>query len=54
MEWKTVVEAARGLSYSDINRASENAAKEVILKDSKKIGTKDLLQALEERKAPLK
>jgi AAA+ superfamily predicted ATPase len=54
MEWKTVVEAARGLSYSDINRASENAAKEVILKDSQKVGTKDLLQALEERKAPLK
>ena len=54
MDWKTVMEGARGLSYSDINRACENAAKEVILKDSKKISTKDLLQALEERKAPLK
>lgn len=54
MDWKVVVDAARGLSYSDINRACENTAKEVILKDTKKIGTCDLLEALEERKAPLK
>jgi SpoVK/Ycf46/Vps4 family AAA+-type ATPase len=54
MDWKAVTDAANGLSYSDINRACENATKEVILKDSKRIGTKDLLQALEERKSPLR
>jgi AAA+ superfamily predicted ATPase len=54
VDWMTVVEAARGLSYSDINNACENASKEAILKDSKKIGTEDLLKALEERKSPLR
>ena len=54
INWKALVDAARGLSYSDINHACENAAKEVILKDSKKIGTHDLLEALKERNAPLR
>jgi SpoVK/Ycf46/Vps4 family AAA+-type ATPase len=54
LDWRALVKAARGLNYADISRASENAAKEVILKDSKKLATSHLLEALEERQAPLK
>jgi SpoVK/Ycf46/Vps4 family AAA+-type ATPase len=54
LDWHAAVDAARGLSYSDINRACENAAKEVILKNSRTVTTAHLLEALEERKAPLK
>jgi hypothetical protein len=44
-----VVEAARGLSHSDVARACEQAAKDAILQHHTHIDTSELIQALSER-----
>ena len=50
LAWRKATEAAEGLSYSDITRACDAAAKEAILKDSTRIDTDTLVLALAERK----
>lgn len=49
--WKRVVTAAEGVSYADITRACEDAAKVAILGDSRRITTRELVGAFEERRA---
>ena len=49
--WTKVATAAKGLSYADVARASEDAAKVAILEDSRSITTSALVQALQERRA---
>ncbi len=44
------VQAARELSYADISRACEAAAKEAVLDDSMEVTTEGLLAALDERR----
>lgn len=51
VEWTRVVEANTGLSYADVTRACEDAAKESILSGSTAVTTEHLLTALEERRA---
>jgi len=50
VDWHTVVDAAKGLSYADIVKACEDAAKEAILADAETVTTACLLQALEDRR----
>lgn len=51
VDWRTVIDAARGLSYCDLVRASMDAAKEAILADRAVVGTDALMRALGERRA---
>jgi SpoVK/Ycf46/Vps4 family AAA+-type ATPase len=51
VDWPAVVGAASGLSYADIIKACEDAAKETILSDIPVIQTELLLQALRDRKS---
>jgi len=48
--WTKVVEAAAGLSYADIVKACEDAAKEAILADRDVVDTEYLLRALHDRR----
>ncbi|EYF02819.1 AAA family ATPase [Chondromyces apiculatus] len=48
--WKQVLEATRGLSYAEIVRACEDAAKDVVLSDSDEVTTRGVLDALEARR----
>ncbi|GAA5437715.1 AAA family ATPase [Deinococcus aquaticus] len=48
--WTSAVEAADGLSHAEITRAADEAAKSAVLSSRMKISTKDLLEAIEERK----
>jgi SpoVK/Ycf46/Vps4 family AAA+-type ATPase len=50
VDWIRVVGAADGLSYADIVKACEDAAKEAILGDTKTVTTETLLRALEDRR----
>jgi SpoVK/Ycf46/Vps4 family AAA+-type ATPase len=50
IDWIKVVEAARGLSYAEIVRACEDAAKDVVLHDLTAATTKGVLNALEARR----
>lgn len=50
VDWKAVVAEAEGLSYADIVKACEDAAKEAILGNSKAVGTETLLRALQDRR----
>jgi SpoVK/Ycf46/Vps4 family AAA+-type ATPase len=50
LDWKSGVEAARGLSYAEISRACLDAAKDAILDDRSEVLTADLVRALEERR----
>lgn len=50
VNWAHVVSAARGLSYSEITRACEDVAKEVILGDASTVTTQNLTRALIERR----
>lgn len=50
VDWPCVTEGSNGLSYADITRACEDAAKESILSGTTAITTKRLLDALEERR----
>lgn len=50
VDWRKATEAARGLSYADIGRACEDAAKDAILLGSGGVTTEMLAHALEERR----
>jgi SpoVK/Ycf46/Vps4 family AAA+-type ATPase len=50
VKWNLVIEAAVGLNRSEIVRASEDAAKEMVLNHRKAINTQGLLAAVAERK----
>lgn len=51
VEWKAVRQAAAGLSQADVVRASSEAAKSAVLRDSQRILSDDLVRALQERRA---
>jgi SpoVK/Ycf46/Vps4 family AAA+-type ATPase len=50
IDWSQSVRAASGLSYADITRACEAAAKDTVLNDSLEISTDELVGALAERR----
>jgi SpoVK/Ycf46/Vps4 family AAA+-type ATPase len=50
VEWSRVLAQATGLSYAELSRASEEAAKRAVLGGSTRITSEALLAALEERK----
>lgn len=50
VDWQRVVGAAESLSYADIVKACEDAAKEAILGDTKRVTTDALLRAIEDRR----
>lgn len=49
VDWSPVLEAAEGLSYAELSRACDDAARRTVLTDSKEITTDALLEALHER-----
>jgi SpoVK/Ycf46/Vps4 family AAA+-type ATPase len=49
VNWRTVADAAKGLSHADIARASEQAAKNAILEHHTVIRTSELVDALHDR-----
>lgn len=49
--WESVVHAASGLSHAELTRACELAAKDALLARRNQIGTTELVDALNERKA---
>jgi SpoVK/Ycf46/Vps4 family AAA+-type ATPase len=49
--WKKAIKAAKGLSYADLSRACEDAAKLAILDDSRVITTQALVRSIEERRS---
>lgn len=51
VDWSAVVEAANGLSYAEIIKACEDAAKEAILANAAAVNTCSLIQAINDRKA---
>lgn len=51
VDWPRVVNAARGLSYGDLTRSCEDAAKEVILSDASEMTTQAIEHVLAERHA---
>jgi SpoVK/Ycf46/Vps4 family AAA+-type ATPase len=51
LEWPKVLEAAEGLSHSDLTRACEHAAKNAILQHRRLIETHELLEALNDRRS---
>jgi SpoVK/Ycf46/Vps4 family AAA+-type ATPase len=50
VEWSRVVDAAHGLSHAELSRASELAAKNAILAHRRRVGTEDILEAVNERR----
>jgi SpoVK/Ycf46/Vps4 family AAA+-type ATPase len=50
VDWQAAADAARGLSYADVSRACESAAKEAILDDTLTITSAGLQAALAERR----
>ena len=48
--WKRIRAAARGLSYADLTKACEDALKETVLVDHRKVSTQSLLAAFAERR----
>lgn len=54
VDWQKVVEAGAGLSYADLSRACEDAAKTALLEGSAVITTMALVQDLEERRVILR
>ena len=51
MDWPVVAEATKGLSYAEIARACDDAARRAVLGDHPEITNENLLVALEERRA---
>ncbi|WP_437777846.1 AAA family ATPase [Sorangium sp. So ce1097] len=51
VDWAQLVKAARGLSYAEIVRACEDAAKDAVLSDSDEVTTQGMLDALRARRA---
>jgi SpoVK/Ycf46/Vps4 family AAA+-type ATPase len=52
MAWSRATEASRGLSFADLARACEDAAKVAILEGQGEVSTEMLMRALEERRMP--
>lgn len=50
VEWPQVIKQARGLSYADIAKAGEEAAKESLLNNETGLSTEGLLKALSDRR----
>jgi len=50
VDWGKATESSRGLSYADLTRACDDAAKDVILSGTGEITTDVLLHAIEERR----
>lgn len=50
VNWSSVIDAAKGLSFADIVKACEDAAKAAILSDAETVTTACLLRALEDRR----
>ncbi|GGO37980.1 ATPase [Deinococcus humi] len=48
--WSPAIQAAAGLSHAEITRAADEAAKSAVLSNRPKISSKDLLEAIAERK----
>lgn len=51
MAWKSILEAARGLSQAEVARASEEAVKAAILSESREIKCQALVDRMKERRA---
>jgi hypothetical protein len=51
LDWAKAVKEARGLSYAELARSCEEAAKEAILDDSGDVSTRSLLHSLEDRRS---
>jgi SpoVK/Ycf46/Vps4 family AAA+-type ATPase len=51
IDWRKALDAAKGLSHSDLTRACEHAAKNAILQHRTEIDTAELVEALIERRA---
>jgi SpoVK/Ycf46/Vps4 family AAA+-type ATPase len=51
IDWNELADIATGLSYADISRACEEAIKDTIINDRKKIENADILKTLSERNA---
>jgi hypothetical protein len=51
VDWHRIASEAAGLSYADIARACEDAAKEAVLTGSDEVTTSMLLRSIAERKA---
>jgi SpoVK/Ycf46/Vps4 family AAA+-type ATPase len=51
LTWKDVLSAAEGLSYAELSRACDDAARRAILSDKSEITMEGLLAALNERRA---
>jgi SpoVK/Ycf46/Vps4 family AAA+-type ATPase len=51
VEWSRILPESAGLSHADLARASEEAAKQAVLRGSTRITTEALLAAIQERKA---
>jgi len=51
VDWPAVLHTAQSFSPADLVRVSEEAAKNAVLIDSKRITTESILSTLEERKA---
>lgn len=49
IKWSDVLPLAKGLSYSELMRACEDTAKDVVLKNKKRVTTAQLAQFLKER-----
>ena len=54
LDWTQIAHAAKALSHSDITLAAEYAAKAVILQGRKSVQTRDLVAALQGRRADLR
>lgn len=50
MNWKVATKAANGLSYADIVRACDDAAKDAVLHDRTEISTKALIASIQRRR----
>jgi SpoVK/Ycf46/Vps4 family AAA+-type ATPase len=50
LDWKAVVKLAHGLSYADIVRACDDAAKDAVLHDQVEVSTRALAKALDRRR----
>jgi len=51
VEWSKVLDVAEGMSHSDLTRACEHAAKNAILQHRTRIETRELVEAMSERRS---
>jgi ATP-dependent 26S proteasome regulatory subunit len=50
LAWPSIITASQGLSHAELVMACEQAAKETILRGARRVTTKELVSALEERR----